>query len=107
MCLFIVPKKRKRKRKQNPYKVRKIKEKENKNCSCPKHPITDIVENIGTKNIFTKMDLQWGYNNIWIKERDEWKIAFTTSEGPFKLTVMLFGLTNLPVTFQTMINEIL
>ena len=26
--------------------------------------ISDIVENIGTKKVFTKMDLQWGYNNI-------------------------------------------
>ena len=26
--------------------------------------ILDIVENIGTKKVFTKMDLRWGYNNI-------------------------------------------
>ena len=24
--------------------------------------ISDIVENIGTKQVFTKMDLRWGYN---------------------------------------------
>ena len=42
-----------------------------------------------------------------IKEGDEWKAAFTTPEGSFKPTVMFFGLTNLPVTFQAMINEIL
>ena len=29
------------------------------------------------------------------------------SEESFKPTVMFFGLTNSPVTFQTMINEIL
>ena len=34
-----------------------------------------------------------------IKERNEWKIAFTTSEGLFKPTVMFFGLINLLVTF--------
>jgi len=33
--------------------------------------ISDIVENIGTKKVFTKMDLRWGYNNVWIKERDK------------------------------------
>ena len=32
---------------------------------------------------------------------------FTTSEGSFEPTVMFFGLTNLPVTFQTIMNEIL
>ena len=26
--------------------------------------ISDIVENIGTKKVFTKMNLQWGYNNV-------------------------------------------
>ena len=31
--------------------------------------ISDIVENIGTKRVFTKMDLQWRYNNVRIKER--------------------------------------
>ena len=69
--------------------------------------ISDIVENIGTKKVFTKINLRWGYNNIWIKERDEWKAALTTLEGLFKLTVMFFGLTNSLATFQTMINEIL
>ena len=33
--------------------------------------ISDIVENIGTKMVFTKMDLQWDYNNIQIKEGDK------------------------------------
>ena len=32
---------------------------------------------------------------------------FTTVEGSFELTVMFFGLTNLPVTFQAMMNELL
>ena len=26
--------------------------------------ILDIVENIGTKKVFTKIDLRWGYNNV-------------------------------------------
>ena len=33
--------------------------------------ITDIVESMGTKKVFTKLDLWWGYNNVWIKERDK------------------------------------
>ena len=32
---------------------------------------------------------------------------FTTLEGLFESLVMFFGLTNLPVTFQTMMNELL
>jgi len=69
--------------------------------------ISDILENIGTKKIFTKMDLRWGYNNIRIKEGDKWKAAFTTPEGSFEPTVMFFGLTNSPAIFQTMMNELL
>ena len=33
--------------------------------------ISDIVENIGMKKVFTKMNLRQGYNNVWIKEGDE------------------------------------
>jgi len=53
------------------------------------------------------MDLWWGYNNVRVKERDEWKAAFTTHVGLFEPVVMFFGMTNLPVTFQAMMNEIL
>ena len=69
--------------------------------------ISDILENIGTKKLFTKMDLRWGYNNVRIKEGDEWKAAFTTLEGSFEPTVMFFGLTNSPATFQAIMNELL
>ena len=33
--------------------------------------ISDVLEDIGTKKVFTKMDLRWGYNNVRIKEGDE------------------------------------
>jgi len=69
--------------------------------------ISDILENIGTKMVFTKMDLRWGYNNVRIKEGDEWKAAFTIPEELFEPMVMFFGLTNLPATFQAMINKLL
>ena len=69
--------------------------------------ISDILENIGTKKVFIKMDLQWRYNNVKIKEGDEWKAAFMTLEGFFELMVMFFGLTSLPATFQAMMNELL
>ena len=61
--------------------------------SYPLPLIADVVENIGTKKIFAKMDLWWDYNNIWIKEGDEWKMVFTTLKGLFKLMIMSNELT--------------
>ena len=52
------------------------------------------------------VDICWGYNNIRIKEGDEWKAVFLTLEGLFEPTVMFFRLTNSPATFQTMMNAI-
>jgi len=34
-------------------------------------------------------------------------VAFTTLKGLFEPTVMFFGLTNSPVTFQVMMNKLL
>ena len=33
--------------------------------------ITDLIDNMGSKQIFTKIDLQWRFNNVKIKEEDE------------------------------------
>jgi hypothetical protein len=52
------------------------------------------------------LDVRWGYNNVRIKEGDEWKAAFRTNCGLFEPLVMYFGLTNSPGTLQTMMNEI-
>jgi len=56
--------------------------------------------------VFTKLDLRWEYNNIRIKEGDEWKAAFTTHIGTYEPTVIYFGLTNSPATFQMMMNDL-
>ena len=69
--------------------------------------ILDVLKNTGTKKIFMKIDLRWGYNNVRIKESDEWKAAFTIFEGSFEPMVMFFELTNSPATFQAMMNKLL
>ena len=56
--------------------------------------------------LFTKLDIQWGYNNIRIRDGNQWKAAFKTNRGLFKPMVMFFGLTNAPATFQSMMNFI-
>ena len=61
--------------------------------------IMDLIDNMGSKKVFTKMDLRWEFNNMRIKKEDEWKRAFTTHVGFFERTVMFFRMTNSLATF--------
>ena len=69
------------------------------------YPIPRIDKLIG-KKLFIKMDIQWGYNNVRIREGDEWKAMFSCKFGLYEPLVMFFGLTNSPATFQSMMNNI-
>jgi hypothetical protein len=71
----------------------------------PLPSIDDLLNKLRGATIFTKLDIRWGYNNVRIKEGDEWKGAFITKRGLFKPTVMFFGMTNSPATFQSMMND--
>ena len=51
------------------------------------------------------MDIQWGYNNICIKEGDEWKATFTTLFGLYEPLVMFFRQCNSPPTFQAFMDS--
>jgi hypothetical protein len=68
--------------------------------------IPEVIDQLSGCTLFTKFDVRWGYNNIRIREGDKWKAAFLTPEGLFEPTVMFFGLTNSPATFQMMMNTI-
>jgi len=68
--------------------------------------IVDILDGVEKRKMFMKLDLRWGYNNVRIKEEDEWKAVFTTYIGAYEPTVMYFGLTNSSATFQTMMNDL-
>ena len=49
--------------------------------SYPLPLISELIDSMGTKKVFTKMDIRWGYNNVRIKKGDEWKAAFMISLG--------------------------
>ena len=101
--VFFVPKKDGKKRMVQDYRYLNSWTIKN---NYPLSLISDLIDSIGKKKMFTKMDLWWGYNNVRIKEGDEWKAAFSTPKGSFEPMVMFFGLTNSPVTFQTMMNDL-
>jgi hypothetical protein len=52
------------------------------------------------------LDLRDGYYRIRIKKRDEWKIAFGFRLGYYEYLIILFGLTNAPALYQSLINNI-
>ncbi|QRW20629.1 Retrotransposable element Tf2 protein [Rhizoctonia solani] len=66
----------------------------------------DLMAKLRHAKIFTKLDLRWGYNNVRIKEGNEWKTAFRTKYGLFEYLVMPFGLTNALAAFQHFMNDL-
>ena len=38
--------------------------------------ISELVDKLKGLKIFTKLDVQWGYNNVRMKDGDEWKAEF-------------------------------
>ena len=62
--------------------------------------ISELVDKLKNSKIFTKLDVQWGYNNILIRPKNHWKAAFSTPFGLYEPTVMFFRLYNSPATFQ-------
>ena len=66
----------------------------------------DIINRLTGAKYFTKIDVQWGYHNIRIREGDKWKGAIVTNRGLYEPKVMYFGMTNSPATFQALMNSI-
>jgi len=73
-AVFFVPKKDMRKRMVQDYQYLNAWTIKN---NYPLPLISELVDKVGKARVFTKLDLRWGYNNVRIKEGDEWKAAFT------------------------------
>ena len=56
--------------------------------------ISDLIDRLKKAKYFTKLDIQWGYNNIGIGTGDKVNAAFVTNCGLFEPNVMFFGQAN-------------
>jgi hypothetical protein len=68
--------------------------------------ISEIIDKLKGAKYFTKLDVHWGYNNVWIRKEDKWKATFKTNKGIFEPTVMFFRMCNSLATFQATMDEI-
>ena len=68
--------------------------------------IREVINKLKDTKYFNKLDLIWGYNNVWIKEWDKWKAVFLMNKGLFESKVIYFRLCNLLGIFQRMMNSI-
>ena len=41
--------------------------------------MNDIINKLQGMKIFMKFNVHWGYNNVCIKDGDEWKATFITN----------------------------
>lgn len=55
--------------------------------------------------LLTFMDVFLGYNQIKMAEEDQEKTAFVRSQGHYCYKVMPFGLKNVRVTYQRLVNK--
>jgi hypothetical protein len=66
-----------------------------------KYPFARIDE-----KIFSNIDLKSGYHQVRIKYEDISKIVFKTSYGHYEFTVVPFGLSNAPIVFMCLMNDV-
>lgn len=69
--------------------------------------VEEILEELSGTNFFSNLDPHSGFHQVRVQPGDEYKMAFKTHHGHYEFKVIPFGLTNVPATFQCIMNSVL
>ncbi len=69
--------------------------------------LEELFDSIGDSNIFTIVDLRYGFNHIVLTAKDCKKITFHGSNKLWEWLLMPFGLKNAHVFFQQVMDQVL
>ncbi|KAI4293356.1 hypothetical protein PAPHI01_2630 [Pancytospora philotis] len=66
----------------------------------------ELLETVAPAHYYSTLDLEAGYHQIMMSEKDVEKTAFITRDGHYEWLRMPFGLINAPYTFQKIMNAV-